>query len=203
MDPKLAAIIIHDIKNSLGVLEGELRRMSDDVPRVQQAHVTCLALQEKLIAFLTLYKADSQGLRAQVEAISPHDFLDALLREYTANHRSGLGADIAIDDAGMPMIAFFDEHLVALALEAALQNASRFARARIAVGCVKHPDGGVIFTVRDDGDGVGAQEEKPSTGLGMDLCNAIATAHSKQTQQGEARLSNHPGGGALFELCLP
>lgn len=202
MDPKLAAIIIHDIKNSLGVLEGELRRLSDDVPRVQQAHVTCLALQEKLIAFLTLYKADSQGLRAQVEAVSPLDFLQALLSEHASN-RNGNGVEIEVDDSGMPIIAFFDEHLVALALEAALQNASRFARTRIAVGCHKNPAGGVIFTVRDDGPGIGTQEKKQSTGLGMDLCNAIATAHNKENQHGEARLSNHPDGGALFELCLP
>ncbi|KAF1036824.1 MAG: Sensor histidine kinase CssS [Herbaspirillum frisingense] len=202
MDPKLAAIIIHDIKNSLGVLEGELRRLSDDVPRVQQAHVTCLALQEKLIAFLTLYKADSQGLRAQVEAVSPLDFLDALLREHAVG-RNGSAIELQVDETDMPLIGFFDEHLVALALEAALQNASRFARTRIELGCRKNPDGGVIFTVRDDGPGIGTQEKKPSTGLGMDLCNAIATAHNKEAQQGEARLSNHPDGGALFELCLP
>ena len=201
MDPKLAAIIIHDIKNSLGVLEGELRRLSDDVPRVQQAHVTCLALQEKLIAFLTLYKADSQGLRAQVEAVSPLDFLDAPVREHGVSRSNDIA--LQVEETDMPVIGFFDEHLVALALEAALQNASRFARSQIALGCRKHPEGGVIFTVRDDGPGIGTQEKKPSTGLGMDLCNAIATAHNKETRHGEARLSNHPDGGALFELCLP
>jgi signal transduction histidine kinase len=202
MDPKLAAIIIHDIKNSLGGLESELRRLSDDVPRVQQAHVTCLALQEKLIAFLTLYKADSQGLRAQVEAVSPLDFLQALQREYAVAHSVG-SIELEVDETDMPLIGFFDEHLVALALEAALQNASRFARTRIALGCRKNPKGGTTFTVRDDGPGIGTQEKKQSTGLGMDLCNAIATAHNKENQQGEARLSNHPEGGALFELCLP
>ncbi|WP_443115831.1 sensor histidine kinase [Herbaspirillum seropedicae] len=202
MDPKLAAIIIHDIKNSLGVLEGELRRLSDDVPRVQQAHVTCLALQEKLIAFLTLYKADSQGLRAQVEAVSPQDFLQSLVREQAVARAQG-AITLVVDEKDMPIIGFFDEHLVALALEAALQNASRFARTRIALGCRNHPEGGVVFSVRDDGPGIGTQEKKPSTGLGMDLCNAIATAHNKETRQGEARLSNHPDGGAVFELCLP
>ncbi|WP_075256883.1 sensor histidine kinase [Herbaspirillum camelliae] len=202
MDPKLAAIIIHDIKNSLGVLEGELRRLSDDVPRVQQAHVTCLALQEKLIAFLTLYKADSQGLRAQVDAVSPQDFLQSLVREQAVARAQG-AITLVVDETDMPIIGFFDEHLVALALEAALQNASRFARTRIALGCRNHPEGGVVFSVRDDGPGIGTQEKKPSTGLGMDLCNAIATAHNKETRQGEARLSNHPEGGAIFELCLP
>ena len=202
MDPKLAAIIIHDIKNSLGVLEGELRRLSDDVPRVQQAHVTCLALQEKLIAFLTLYKADSQGLRAQVDAVSPQDFLQSLVREQAVARAQG-AITLVVDETDMPIIGFFDEHLVALALEAALQNASRFARTRIALGCRNHPEGGVVFSVREDGPGIGTQEKKPSTGLGMDLCNAIATAHNKETRQGEARLSNHPEGGAIFELCLP
>jgi len=50
MDPQLAAIIVHDIKNSLGVLEGELRAltMESDSKRAALAHLTCLGLQEKL-----------------------------------------------------------------------------------------------------------------------------------------------------------
>lgn len=202
MDAKLAAIIVHDIKNALGILEGELRTLSADEPRAHQAHAVCLALQEKLIGFLTLYKADSQGLRAQIEPLSPHDFLHALVREYAQN-RNGNGVPVTVNETGMPTIAFFDEHLVALALEAALQNASRFARTRIEVGTQKNPDGGVIFTVLDDGPGVGALEKKQSTGLGMDLCSAIAAAHNKETQQGTASLVNAPQGGALFELRLP
>jgi len=201
MDAKLAAIIVHDIKNSLGVLEGELRVLAGDSAdeRAGHAHLTCLTLQEKLIGFLTLYKASSQGLTAQVDALSPQDFLQGLLRHITIN-QSGL--DVVIDEEGMPLIAFFDENLVGLALEAALQNATRFARSRIELGCRKN-GGGVIFTVRDDGPGIGTQEIKPSTGLGMDLCKAIAGAHVKGDNKGEALLANHPDGGAQFELHLP
>lgn len=201
MDPKLAAIIVHDIKNSLGVLEGQLRMLADGSAdeRASQAHTTCLTLQEKLIGFLTLYKASSQGLAAQVEALSPHDFLQGLLRHLTINQT---GLDVVVAEESMPMIAFFDENLVGLALEAALQNATRFARSRIELGC--HKDGGgVVFTVRDDGPGIGTHEAKPSTGLGMDLCKAIAGAHHKGDKKGEARLANHPDGGAQFELRLP
>jgi signal transduction histidine kinase len=201
MDPKLAAIIVHDIKNSLGVLEGQLRALSDGSSdeRTGQAHTTCLNLQEKLIGFLTLYKASSQGLTAQVEALSPQDFLEGLLRHLTINQT---GLNVVINQEGMPVIAFFDENLVGLALEAALQNATRFARTRIELGC--HKDGGgIVFSVRDDGPGIGTHEAKPSTGLGMDLCNAIASAHHKGDKKGEALLANHPDGGAQFELRLP
>src|SRR5450830_859442 len=201
MDPKLAAIIVHDIKNSLGVLEGQLRYLAADSSdeRAGQAHLTCLNLQEKLIGFLTLYKASSQGLTAQVEPLPPQDFLQGLLRHLTIN-QSGL--EVVINDAGMPLVAFFDENLVGLALEAALQNATRFARTRIELGCNK-VGAGIVFSVRDDGPGIGTHEAKPSTGLGMDLCNAIAGAHHKGDKKGEALLCNHPDGGALFELRLP
>ena len=201
MNAELAAIIVHDIKNALGVLEGQLRMLTQDStdPRTGQAHTTCLSLQEKLIGFLTLYKASTQGLKAHIEPLSPRDFLRSLLRQQST-HQAGLKIHINEDD--MPVLAFFDEYLVSLALEAALQNATRFARTQIELSCCKH-DTGVFFAVRDDGPGIGAQESKPSTGLGMYLCNAIAEAHIKGAQHGKARLSNHPTGGALFELILP
>ncbi|AKZ62379.1 histidine kinase [Herbaspirillum hiltneri N3] len=201
MDAKLAAIIVHDIKNSLGVLEGELRVLAAESPdeRAGHAHLTCLTLQEKLIGFLTLYKASSQGLTAQIEAWSPQDFLEGLLRHLTIN-QSGL--EVTINSEGMPLVAFFDENLVGLALEAALQNATRFARSRIELACRKDGNG-VIFSIRDDGPGIGTHEVKPSTGLGMGLCKAIAAAHHKGDKNGEARLADHPDGGAQFELHIP
>ena len=201
MNAELAAIIVHDIKNALGVLEGQLRVLATDSndARAGQAHVTCLTLQEKLIGFLTLYKASSQGLSPHIEALSPHDFLNGLLHHQTITQAN---LNVAVSEEEMPVLAFFDENLVGLALEAALQNATRFAHSTIELSCRKNSSG-IAFTVRDDGPGIGAQETKPSTGLGMDLCQAIAEAHIKGEQHGQARLSNHPDGGALFELILP
>ena len=201
MDTKLAAIIVHDIKNAIAVLEGELRDMTTDPcrQRALQAHDTCLTLQEKLIGFLTLYKASSQGLTARIDAYCPEDFLNALLRQLPAVRPE---VSVNVDTRDMPVVGFFDEILVGLALEAAMQNAMRFARSRIDVGC-RPFDGGLVFTIHDDGAGVGAKEEAPSTGLGMDLCKAIAEAHGKLARKGSVLLSNHPEGGALFELRVP
>ncbi len=201
MDTSLAAIIVHDIKNALALLEAELRELTaaPERERAAHAHAACLLLQEKLIGFLTLYKASSQGLAAQVDAHSPHDFLAALVAQ-TGYRKPGVA--ISVDTAGMPAVGFFDENLVALALEAGLQNAMRFARSRIEVGC-RAEAGGVVFTIRDDGAGLGAGDDAPSTGLGMSLCNAIAEAHCRSGKKGAAWLSDHPDGGALFELRLP
>lgn len=201
MDAGLAAIIVHDIKNAFAVLEGELRGLADapEHARARRAHGTCLALQDKLIGFLTLYKASSQGLTPRIDAYCPQDFLEALVGQLAV---SKPGIALSIDTRDMPVVGFFDENLVALALEAALQNAMRFARSAIEIACRK--DGGTLmFSIRDDGDGIGAKEETPSTGLGMSLCNAIAGAHRNGEKTGSARLLNHPDGGALFELRLP
>lgn len=166
--------------------------------RSAHAHAICLTLQEKLIGFLTLYKASSQGLVARVEALSPEDFLQALVRQTTMSRPA---VTIEVDTDDMPVVGFFDENLVGLALEAALQNAMRFARSLIRLGC-RHKDGYLVFSIRDDGEGIGTKEEKPSTGLGMELCNVIAGLHCKEEKKGIALLSNHPEGGALFELRL-
>lgn len=202
MDIKLAAVIVHDIKNALGVLEGALEEMTVQPTREQAvaAHETCSGLRDKLIGFLTLYKSSEQGLNAQIEALNPEDFLSALIRSRVGNRPE---LQLALNTSDMPVLGFFDENLVGLGLEAALQNATRFARSRIDIACIKGEGGGLEFTIRDDGAGLGAKEDKPSTGLGMALCSAIAQAHRKGERCGSVSLDNHPDGGAVFTMRLP
>jgi len=201
VDSQLAAVIVHDIKNALGILENELLVMAENPSRERAfaAHGNCAALRDKLIGFLTLYKSDTQGLAPRIEAVNPEDFLDGLVRQ-RAPARPEL--KIVIDKTDMPVIGFFDENLVGLALEAALQNATRFARGTVTL-CCRQQEGELVFSVGDDGPGLGAAEAKPSTGLGMALCDAIARAHRKGDRAGRAWLRNGARGGALFSLYLP
>jgi K+-sensing histidine kinase KdpD len=202
MDARLAAVIVHDIKNALGVLEGELHTMTVEPTREQaiEAHGTCASLREKLIGFLTLYKASSQGLTPHIEGVNPEDFLRGLIKTRITSRPE---LKIALDTRDMPALAFFDENLIGLALEAALQNATRFARSAITVACAKQPSGDLAFTIHDDGAGLGTKEENASTGLGMELCRAIAQAHRRNERAGSVSLVDHPQGGALFTLSLP
>jgi len=201
MDHRLAAAIIHDIKNALGALEGELLAMTDAPTRERavSAHGACRTMRERLIGFLTLYRADTGGLAPRVDEVFPADFLAAVLREHASVNPA---LRYAVDDAAMPALAFFDEHLVGLALEAALQNAGRFARSAVTLGCRADGDDLVLW-VRDDGPGPGAAEATPSTGLGMSLCGAIAAAHRRHGRGGSVSLEAAPGGGALFQMRLP
>ena len=198
MTPQLAAIIVHDIKNALGVLEGELATLSEqpDRPRAIHAHANCVALREKLIGFLNLYKASEQGLFARVEAVSPADFLHEQLRHHETTRPE---LNVRINTKNLPDLAFFDEYLVGLALDAALQNAIRFARNEIVIGCQKDGDR-TTFTICDDGCGLGTEEVTPSTGLGMALCAAIAEAHLHNGKRGSVSLENASDGGALFTM---
>jgi len=204
IDPQLAALIVHDLKNALGALEGELAQLSNqpDKTLAANAYNDCVALREKLVGFLTLYKASEQGLQPRIESVSPDDFLQDLLHQHVISRPE---LDVTIVDAApdeTPSIAFFDEHLIGLAIGAALQNAGRFAASRIEVCCRKDNDG-VAFTVWDDGPGLGTIEKKSSTGLGMALCSAIADAHHNGLRRGEATLGNAARGGAIFTLRLP
>lgn len=202
MDTKLAAAVVHDIKNALGVLEGMLAGLAQEPTREQavSAQDMCSSLRDRLIGFLTLYKASSQGLVARVDAVNPEDFLNAVLRD---NPTGRPELNVALKSKDMPALGFFDENLVGLAMAAALQNATRFARSAIEIGCVMDGSGELVFSVRDDGPGLGTQEDKPSTGLGTALCAAIAQAHHKGEHRGSVSLQDHPQGGALFMLRLP
>lgn len=202
MDTELAAAVVHDIKNALGVLDGMLAELTRQPTREQAASAQemCSGLRDRLIGFLTLYKASSQGLVARIDAVNPQDFLRAVVRD-NPNGRPELNVVVNITD--MPVLGFFDENLVGLAMAAALQNASRFARSTIEIGCVADSSGDMVLSVRDDGPGLGAGEEQPSTGLGTALCTAIAQAHRKGDRRGSVSLQDHPQGGALFLLRLP
>ncbi len=205
MSPQLTAVIVHDLKNALGALEGQLSALTAKLDHEQavKAHTTCVTLREKLIGFLTLYKASEHGLITRVEAVSPDDFLQALVRNHPVVHAAEHPKiQIIINDDAIPAIGFFDEHLTGMALDAALQNALRFAKSEISITCTKTDDE-IVFTIQDDGPGLGASEEKPSTGLGMALCEAIARAHQNEGRYGSAHLQSLPDGGALFTLRLP
>ncbi len=197
MDEKLTAVVVHDMKNALGVLEDQLAILCQSNPEVAASHALCTSLRQKLIGFLTLYKGE---MTARISDVCPEDFLSEV-RDlvFLPPDAPEIGIVISPDT---PVIWFFDERLVQLALEAAIQNALRFARSRITLGA-RREEGFLVLSVRDDGPGLGTLEETPSTGLGTELCRTIAGAHVREGVKGHVSLANAAEGGALFEIWLP
>lgn len=205
------ALIAHDLKNALGGLEAELSALAEapSVEQAQSAHLHCSDLRREFVNFLTLYGAETDGLRALCDDESPLELLQAL-RQSWLQRLTRTGSPLSIVIAGAdtaPPFWYFDRRLVQLALDAAIHNATRFARKTItlSVSVDEQSDGRtLVWLIQDDGPGLSEDSAcAHATGLGTSLCEAVAVAHTLGPRQGRVSLCSLPEHGALFEMHLP
>jgi len=216
MQKILSALVIHDIKNALALLEIDLEQLNHrkDVPAEgRRAYRRCIELKNRLISFLTLYKHDQSGLQPLMAEVDLAEFIDDMVRNsqsaMMAESHQGHQIVVHADHKRMKLentaggLGMFDENLVELALESALNNAVRYAHHRVDVWLEQEADA-IVFKVLDDGAGVDEvgelmqrkiEEKSSSTGLGLALCKAVAEAHGS----GSVRLESVPG-GTLFTM---
>lgn len=202
------ALIAHDLKNALGVLECELAAMIDHPTPVgaEIAHQHCADLRRQFTQFLTLYSAESGHLHALCEDESPLGLLAYLQQVWQLKaHAEGRAIEVTIEGApAAPPFWYFDRRLVQLALDAALHNAMRFATHAVRLS-VAEEAGWLVWRIRDDGAGLSAADPGAAhaTGLGTALTRAVAEAHRSGERRGEIDLRADEAGGALFTLRLP
>jgi signal transduction histidine kinase len=216
MNPRLVALAVHDLKNALGALEGELDVLEADpsTAKARAARRHCVQLRQRFVAFLTLYRA-TDDLRAMVSDESPQEFIAGIARHAEPEPEPGATARLVCGaGATAPAFWYFDPRLVRLAMDAALHNALRFARREVVIDSAE-VDGWLVISVDDDGPGLGPEGGAVeaddgagdgadwSTGLGTELCRAVARAHRNGDREGRVTLANRPKGGARFELWLP
>lgn len=205
MRDALVATVVHDLKNALNALSASTSAIagrsvgSELEGDTSTLHAMTVSLSQRMVAFLTLYRSEHAGMSAQLRDNTPEDFLREVVAGLVLPPESVAIRVGACED--VPTFWFFDDYLTRMALEAAVNNALRFARGDVALDCAMR-DGFLVFSVADDGPGLGAQAS-PSTGLGTALCQAIAEAHTNGARTGKVVLRNRPEAGALFELWLP
>ena len=205
MNDALIATVVHDLKNALASLTtstGDIARRtvgSELEFDTSKLHATTMALSQRLVGFLTLYRSGQTGLVAQLRDNTPDDFLHEVVAGLVLPPET-VTVKVAAGEESTSFW-FFDDYLTRMALEAAVNNALRFARSEVVLACTLR-NGFLVFSVADDGPGLGA-EGAPSTGLGTALCAAIAAAHANGERVGKVVLRNRAEGGALFELWLP
>ena len=205
MQDKLVTTVIHDLKNALGILTGSLATMAEHAAETpmeaeaRRSHGIAAQLSQKLVAFLTLVRAEDGGLTVQQQDHNPEDFIRDLAVELVLPPGAP-PVTVTIAEAVAPYW-FYDAYFVQMAIESAVQNAARYARSIITISA-RMCDGFLVFLVEDDGPGLGAKGA-PSTGLGTVLCTAIAQAHRNGTRAGKVELKNRPEGGAVFEMWIP
>jgi K+-sensing histidine kinase KdpD len=220
MDQNLSALVMHDIKNSLALLEADLEQLNHhpDLPEeAHKAYQRCVELKGRLISFLTLYKHEQGRLKAHISESELADFLEDMIAGSASvamgsKHGHSIAVSVAEDKIKIAPgvkhkgIASFDEYLVDIALESALNNAIRYAASKVDIWFEQETDK-LTFFVLDDGSGLTgaanaepkAVSEKPaSTELGLTLCNAVTDALGG----GSVSLTNATSGGALFRMEL-
>ena len=198
---EIAALTIHDVKNSLAQLVAQAEARGD-----VQTLRTALNASEALTRLLVFYKSETSILTLAVDAHSPAD----LIAELAAETRGLADKIITTDCSAAPTLWYYDETLVRMLLSNALQNAQRFARSQIDISAIED-NGFLVFKVSDDGEGYPASVRadtgasapitQDGTGLGLRLAHRIAALHDNAGQRGSIRLINE--NGAVFMLNLP
>ncbi len=198
---EIAALTIHDVKNSLAQLAGQAEARGDTAT-LQIA----LNASEALTRLLVFYKSESNILTLAIDAHVPCD----LILELVAEVRSANTISIIVDDGAAPALWHYDKTLVRMLLANAIHNALRFAQKRITISA-REIEGFLEFEVHDDGAGypenvlacedASAAISAEGTGLGLRLAKRVAQMHENAGQRGEIFLSNDQG--AVFVLRLP
>ncbi|MFN7641657.1 MAG: sensor histidine kinase [Burkholderiales bacterium] len=213
MFPGLSALVVHDLKNRLAIHEQRLTELlaahPDLATELGLLRTDAVALQRRLVAFLTLYRVNAHELSANEQEEDPaHALAQAARFARTIAVRQGI--EVEVDVSRAPADWFFDAYLIGLALEAAVDNAARYARSSIRLSA-RCEDGWLVLAVEDDGPGLDGEPviatDGERTGLGTELCRAVARLHTNDGRSGELRLldlcDDEGASGTRFELRLP
>jgi len=211
---------VHDIKNSAGVVMNAAESIMAAVPDPEiRIQITTLQTEARrinhdLMHLLGLYKFErsQQGI---CPAIVHCEDLLLELSVYNEPLLEARGIRL-ISEPGDSVEGYFDRELVVGILNSVINNAQRYARQTVRVGC-DIDDGYTVLSVDDDGDGFpeamldcneielgSTSYSSGSTGLGLIFARRIAELHRHRNRSGRVTLSNDGiDGGGRFRLWLP
>lgn len=208
----LSNTLAHELKNPLASIQGLAGLMVRTLPEGERsAEQAGILLREArrmggIVEELSSFARPARGLA--VRRVDP----TALAADVLALHE-GLAAQRAIElrlETSATAGVAADPRKLTQVLVNLIQNAldAAPARGRVVLRVVPREDGGVTFTVDDDGPGLapemrdrlfvpGATTKAAGNGLGLRIARAIAQQHGGSLTIGEA-----PGGGcrAVFQL---
>ncbi len=215
------ASTVHDMKNSLSLLMGELDTISqkleaesENLQTISTIRYESSRINQSLIQLLTLYKLDNNQLSIQKLEVEVADFIeDCVAAHSLLAANKGIQLDIICDDM---MIWFFDPDMVGIAINNILGNSIRYTHSRIVIS-INLIEGHLVIQIDDDGSGYpenmiqnpgdfikNTNYSTGSTGLGLFFSATVAQYHQREGRQGRINLKN--GGdlnGGCFQIVLP
>lgn len=215
------ASIIHDMKNSLGMVINTLEEVTDDtgLQFTDRAKVTALQheakrLNNNLIELLTLYKIENERVSANIEELSVSDFLEDIVAE---NSATATAKGIEISFRCDPYLnGFFDDGMIRGVINNLIGNGMRYTRDLLLV-TAEEVDGYLVISVDDNGKGfpnemlqaqqAGEQIDAFTEGrtqLGIYFSSMVAKMHRNKEREGFIRLGNNQNlEGGCFSIWLP
>lgn len=211
----LVANAIHDLKNSLHVLNSWLSEAERKAPLPELVEARALAshLNRQLVQLLVLYRYGTGQLQLAIDDRDLRAFLEELRSEPLHGSHAAVTVDYDLAAADSIGTWAFDAYQVKLVLADAVRNAVRHARQRVTVGIERDPHGGIALVVQDDGPGfpeaILANDEPRmadnGSGLGLRFARLVASRHrTPDGRNGTITLTNTGrDGGACWRLYLP
>lgn len=219
------AATVHDVKNSLSLIDNQIRDVVQDVSelspesaqKLNRIRLEAGRINNDLVHMLGLYRMKNNTFRPTFEEVMVEDVVKDTIARYTET-LTALGMTLDIEFEDPELVWFMDPVLIEGVLANILTNSIRYTSDRLTFS-VLESNGGLSIRITDNGQGypekmmnfMGTGESQGdlnfqtgSTGLGLFFCNQIARMHTHGDKEGYIRLSNHPDhGGAVFELWLP
>lgn len=213
---------VHDMKNSLGMLQHTLESMLADNPPENDAQRKTFSvlgyeasrINSELVQLLTLYRMQHESLRVQIDEHYVVDLLeDQVDRNDVLFQTRGLELEIKCDP---DLKWYFDSELLGGVINNILVNCARYSRARLLISA-EVTDQQLGIHISDDGNGypqsmldapleknAGVSFSSGSTNLGLLFASRIVQLHHAHGSRGSLRLANKgPLGGGVLTLTLP
>lgn len=219
----ILASTVHDMKNSLGMLQeslniilgqvdhdllGDEAKTNYGVVQYESSRVNIALMQ-----LLALFKLENEQLPFNPSYFNLSDFLEEqVLKHSVLLEAKDIVCELNVDES---LEGFFDDSLVETVIENILGNAIRYTQSKIRITCEQNEYTKLIIS--DDGPGYpelmielagnyiqGINQSTGSTGLGLFFAQQIAELHTHKNKLGKVTLSNGGElGGGVFELKLP
>ena len=203
---EMAAVLAHEIRNPLTSMKGHAQLLAESLPpesreRAKADRVVGEAVRlERLTSDLLGFVRSGE---IEPRAVSPAEVLRSAAGEVD-------GERVELDLSGAPESWHLDPRLVRQALTNLMRNALQAADdGEEAAAAVEVENGSLVFSVRDRGPGVPAEDRERifepfyttrtrGTGLGLAVARRIVELHG-----GSITTAEDPGGGAVFRAIIP
>ncbi len=152
--------VSHDLRTPMASIQGYAEALTDQAIDPQRAAAVILSESRRLDRLVTdlllLARLDARSFTFDTRAIDVVPIVHAIVSGF-APRATERNVDLRVDTSVTSAVAMVDGDRLAQVLANLVENALKFAQARVAIS-VRHDNGWVVVAVADDGRGIAAED---------------------------------------------